>query len=91
MSVYSMRCSNSSSMRLVAQRPDWAPNIGLRGKNPSGCYLVAFMGKSAGVEAIDVGSREMFEAMNKAIEFHASARWWIGSLVSPSCERPSTT
>jgi NADPH:quinone reductase-like Zn-dependent oxidoreductase len=33
--------------------------------------LVAFMGKSARVEAIDVGSREMFEAMNKAIEFHA--------------------
>lgn len=32
--------------------------------------LVAFMGKSARVEAIDVGSREMFEAMNKAIQFH---------------------
>ena len=32
--------------------------------------LVALMGKSAWIEAIDVGSREMFEAMNKAIEFH---------------------
>ncbi len=32
--------------------------------------LVTFMGKSARVEAIDVGSRAMFEAMNKAIEFH---------------------
>jgi NADPH:quinone reductase-like Zn-dependent oxidoreductase len=33
--------------------------------------LVTFMGKCARVEAVDVGSREMFEAMNKAIEFHA--------------------
>ena len=33
--------------------------------------LVALMGKSARVEAIDVGSREIFEAMNEAIEFHA--------------------
>jgi len=33
--------------------------------------LVTFMGKSAGVEAVDVGSREMFQSMNKAIEFHA--------------------
>jgi NADPH:quinone reductase-like Zn-dependent oxidoreductase len=33
--------------------------------------LVTFMGKSARVEAVDVGSREMFEAMNKAITFHA--------------------
>jgi NADPH:quinone reductase-like Zn-dependent oxidoreductase len=33
--------------------------------------LVAFMGKSARVQAADVGSRAMFEAMNKAIEFHA--------------------
>ena len=32
--------------------------------------LVAFMGKSARVEAIDVGSREMFEMMNRAIQFH---------------------
>jgi NADPH:quinone reductase-like Zn-dependent oxidoreductase len=32
--------------------------------------LVTFMGKSARVEAIDVGSRARFEAMNKAIEFH---------------------
>jgi NADPH:quinone reductase-like Zn-dependent oxidoreductase len=33
--------------------------------------LVAFMGKCARVEAVDVGSRTMFEAMNKAITFHA--------------------
>src|SRR5262249_24869180 len=33
--------------------------------------LVTFMGKSARIEAVDVGSREMFEAMNKAIAFHA--------------------
>jgi len=33
--------------------------------------LITFMGKSARIEAIDVGSREMFEAMNKAIEFYA--------------------
>jgi NADPH:quinone reductase-like Zn-dependent oxidoreductase len=33
--------------------------------------LVTFMGKCARVEAVDVGSREMFEAMNKAIQFHA--------------------
>jgi len=33
--------------------------------------LVALMGKSVRIEAIDVGSREMFEAMNKAIEVHA--------------------
>lgn len=33
--------------------------------------LVKLMGKSARVQAVDVGSREMFEAMNKAIEFHA--------------------
>ena len=32
--------------------------------------LVSFMGKSARVEAIDVGSREMFEQMNRAIRFH---------------------
>jgi NADPH:quinone reductase-like Zn-dependent oxidoreductase len=32
--------------------------------------LVMFMGKSSRVEAVDVGSREMFEAMNKAIAFH---------------------
>lgn len=33
--------------------------------------LVTFMGKSSRIEAVDVGSREMFEAMNKAIAFHA--------------------
>jgi NADPH:quinone reductase-like Zn-dependent oxidoreductase len=32
--------------------------------------LVTFMGKCARVEAVDVGSREMFEHMNKAIEYH---------------------
>jgi NADPH:quinone reductase-like Zn-dependent oxidoreductase len=32
--------------------------------------LVAFMGKCARVEAVDVGSRMMFEAMNTAIAFH---------------------
>lgn len=32
--------------------------------------LVSFMGKSARVEAIDVGSPEMFEMMNGAIQFH---------------------
>jgi len=33
--------------------------------------LVAFTSKSARVEAIGVGSREMFEVMNKAIAFHS--------------------
>jgi NADPH:quinone reductase-like Zn-dependent oxidoreductase len=33
--------------------------------------LVPFMGKSARVEAVEVGSREMSETMNKAIAFHA--------------------
>lgn len=32
--------------------------------------LVALMGKSARVQAIDVGSRKMFEAMNRAIQSH---------------------
>jgi len=32
--------------------------------------LVALMGKSARVEAVDVGSREMFESLNRAIAFH---------------------
>jgi NADPH:quinone reductase-like Zn-dependent oxidoreductase len=32
--------------------------------------LVTFMGKCARVEAVDVGSRAMFEAMNKAMAFH---------------------
>jgi NADPH:quinone reductase-like Zn-dependent oxidoreductase len=32
--------------------------------------LVTFMGKSARIEAVDVGSRAMFDAMNKAIELH---------------------
>jgi NADPH:quinone reductase-like Zn-dependent oxidoreductase len=34
--------------------------------------LVAFMGKCARVEAVDVGSRAIFEAMNKAIAFHGT-------------------
>ena len=33
--------------------------------------LVTFMGKCARIEAIDVGSREMFQAINEAIESHA--------------------
>lgn len=33
--------------------------------------LVTWMGKSARIEAVDVGSREMFQSMNKAIELHA--------------------
>jgi NADPH:quinone reductase-like Zn-dependent oxidoreductase len=33
--------------------------------------LVSFMGKSSRVEAVDVGSREMFEVMNKAIAFQS--------------------
>jgi NADPH:quinone reductase-like Zn-dependent oxidoreductase len=33
--------------------------------------LVTLMGKSARVQAVDVGSREMFQSMNKAIELHA--------------------
>src|SRR6266404_9412330 len=33
--------------------------------------LVTFMGKCARIEAIDVGSRAMFQAMNEAIESHA--------------------
>ena len=34
--------------------------------------LVAFMGKCARVDAVDVGSRAMFEAMNTAIAFHGT-------------------
>ncbi len=45
--------------------------VGLLSGMTSEVDLVAFMGKSARVEAVDVGSRAMFEAMNKAIEFHA--------------------
>lgn len=33
--------------------------------------LVSLMGKSAHVGAVDVGSREMFEKMNRAIELHS--------------------
>lgn len=32
---------------------------------------VALMAKAARIEASDVGSREMFLAMNRAVEFHA--------------------
>jgi NADPH:quinone reductase-like Zn-dependent oxidoreductase len=45
--------------------------VGLLGGLTSQVDLVAFMGKSARVEAVDVGSREMFFAMNQAIESHA--------------------
>src|SRR5262245_765096 len=42
--------------------------IGLLRGLTSEVDLVALMGKSARIEAIDVGSRAMFEAMNRAIE-----------------------
>jgi NADPH:quinone reductase-like Zn-dependent oxidoreductase len=45
--------------------------VGLLAGMTSQIDLVAFMGKSARVQAIDVGSREMFLAMNQAIGFHA--------------------
>jgi NADPH:quinone reductase-like Zn-dependent oxidoreductase len=45
--------------------------VGLLSGMTSEVDLVTFMGKCARVEAVDVGSREMFEAMNKAIAFHA--------------------
>jgi NADPH:quinone reductase-like Zn-dependent oxidoreductase len=45
--------------------------VGLLAGMTSEVDLVTFMGKCARVEAVDVGSREMFEVMNKAIEFHA--------------------
>jgi NADPH:quinone reductase-like Zn-dependent oxidoreductase len=45
--------------------------VGLLGGMTAEVDLVTFMGKSCRVEAVDVGSREMFEAMNKAIAFHA--------------------
>ncbi|HSE43036.1 MAG TPA: NAD(P)-dependent alcohol dehydrogenase [Acidobacteriota bacterium] len=45
--------------------------VGLLKGMTSEIDLVAFMGKCAHIEAIDVGSREMFEAMNKAVAFHA--------------------
>jgi NADPH:quinone reductase-like Zn-dependent oxidoreductase len=44
--------------------------VGLLAGMTSSVDLVALMGKSARIEAIDVGSREMFQAMNRAIEFH---------------------
>ncbi len=44
--------------------------VGLLSGMTSQVDLVTFMGKSARLVAIDVGSREMFEAMNRAIEFH---------------------
>jgi NADPH:quinone reductase-like Zn-dependent oxidoreductase len=42
--------------------------IGLLGETTSRVDLVALMGKSARIQAIDVGSRAMFESMNRAIE-----------------------
>jgi len=45
--------------------------VGLLSGMTSEVDLVTFMGKCARVEAVDVGSREVFEAMNKAIEFHS--------------------
>jgi NADPH:quinone reductase-like Zn-dependent oxidoreductase len=44
--------------------------VGLLSGMTSEVDLVAFMGKCARVEAVDVGSRAMFEAMNRAIQFH---------------------
>jgi NADPH:quinone reductase-like Zn-dependent oxidoreductase len=46
--------------------------VGLLSGMTSEIDLVTFMGKCARVEAVDVGSREMFEAMNKAIAFHVT-------------------
>jgi NADPH:quinone reductase-like Zn-dependent oxidoreductase len=42
--------------------------IGLLSDMTSSVDLVALMGKSARIQAIDVGSRAMFESMNRAIE-----------------------
>ena len=45
--------------------------VGLLVGRTSEVDLVAFMGKPARIEAVDVGSWEMFEAMNKPMQFHA--------------------
>jgi len=45
--------------------------VGLLTGMDSKVDLVALMGKSARIQAIDVGSREMFRNMNRAIAFHA--------------------
>jgi NADPH:quinone reductase-like Zn-dependent oxidoreductase len=45
--------------------------VGLLGGMIGDVDLVTFMGKSARVTAVDVGSRTMFEAMNTAIAVHA--------------------
>jgi NADPH:quinone reductase-like Zn-dependent oxidoreductase len=44
--------------------------VGLLAGMSTDVDLVTFMGKSARVQAVDVGSREMFEDMNKAIRLH---------------------
>jgi NADPH:quinone reductase-like Zn-dependent oxidoreductase len=44
--------------------------VGLLAGMSTDVDLVTFMGKSARVQAVDVGSREMFEDMNKAIGLH---------------------
>jgi NADPH:quinone reductase-like Zn-dependent oxidoreductase len=44
--------------------------VGLLAGMSADVDLVTFMGKSARVQAVDVGSRQMFEDMNKAIQFH---------------------
>ena len=44
--------------------------VGLLSGMTADVDLVAFMGKCARIEAVDVGSRAVFEAMNKAIAFH---------------------
>jgi NADPH:quinone reductase-like Zn-dependent oxidoreductase len=44
--------------------------VGLLAGMSTDVDLVTFMGKSARVQAVDVGSRQMFEDMNKAIRLH---------------------
>lgn len=44
--------------------------VGLLISMTSEVDLVTLMGKSARIEAVDVGSRDMFEEMNKAVTFH---------------------
>jgi NADPH:quinone reductase-like Zn-dependent oxidoreductase len=57
---------------IAAVRPGGAVAfVGLLNGMTAEVDLVTFMGKSSRIEAVDVGSREMFEAMNKAISFHA--------------------
>ena len=54
----------------AARRGGTLAFVGLLNGMTAEVDLVTFMGKSCRVEAVDVGSREMFEAMNEAIAFH---------------------